>query len=92
MSSYANQLGTASQQPAAPPPQTLNEFANDFLQASERLYNRLTSLRDRLLGQGREEPNGKAPVQSGVIPMTASAHSNVYASHKVMDEIEKLIG
>lgn len=82
-----------NQVPQSPAPLNAASYNAEILDSSSRVNMRLQRLYDRLTGSGIETSGGgKAPEPCGVLPMAASSLSNLVVAHKLLDDIEQLIG
>lgn len=81
-------LGT----PTAPAPSSAHSYNAQVLQMSEGVVSRLGVLRDRLSGSGAQPALEKKDIPVGVLPMAETALNNLYATTKLLDEIEALVG
>ena len=77
---------------AAPTPTTTVSATQEAVGRSHDLLQRLYDLRNRLNGTISEQPSQKAEVPNGVLPMASTVLGNIYAAHKLMEEIESLVG
>jgi hypothetical protein len=72
---------------------TVSNHVSAGVETSEKLIYRLMDIRDRLSGSGGNSDKVSPPPQvAGVLAMASTVHSNVVVAHKVLDEIEQLIG
>lgn len=84
--------GTAMQQGQATMESNINNHTQSGLDSSEKLLSRLGQFRDKLSGeQNPPDPNIKA-TPKGILQVASTVHSNITVAHKILDEIEQLLG
>jgi len=75
-------------------PSNASSLSSETVDLSSRLLARLRDLRMRLDGIGEPSSPDKAsaPIPNVVLAMVGTTHSNLLVAHKVLEDIEQLIG
>lgn len=85
--------GTASQQ--GNNPAMASNIANHTqagLDTSEKLISRLEQFRDKLSGDPQPNEASECPTPRGILQVASTVRSNLTVAHKLLDEIEQLLG